>query len=104
MKTFYELLPDGTIGLSTPDEKIAKHHDLSLATEKEIVYGCDGKRYFKGDEPAPPEPGYVEKRLAEYPPLGDMIDAICKHIAGSPDELAHLMAHRQNIKNAYPKP
>lgn len=53
---FYELLEDGTIGRSTPSEKVAKSLGLTLTTDKEIVYGYDGKRYFKGEEPLPPTP------------------------------------------------
>lgn len=34
-----------------PSEKVAKSLGLSLVTDKEIVYGYDSKRYFKGDEP-----------------------------------------------------
>ena len=73
---YYELLSDNTIGRSTPFEKIAQALGLSLTTDKEIVYGCDGKRYFKGEEPAVPEPTYVEKRMAEYPSITDQLDMI----------------------------
>ena len=73
---YYELLSDGTIGQSTPNEKIAQKLGLNLETDKEIVYGFNGKRYFKGQEPTPPEPGYIEKRLAEYPPISDQLDMI----------------------------
>jgi predicted transcriptional regulator len=48
---YYELLSDNTIGRSTPNKKIAESLGLSLQTDKEIVYGYDGKRYFKGEEP-----------------------------------------------------
>jgi hypothetical protein len=73
---YYELLPDNTIGRSTPSEKIAKDLGLALATDKEIVYGYNGKRYFKGEEPITPEPTYVEKRIAEYPSITDQLDMI----------------------------
>ena len=76
MKTYYELLADGTIGRSTNSEKIAQELGLNLFSENEIVYGYDGKRYFKGEEPAAPEPSYSEKRLAEYPSIGDQLDMI----------------------------
>lgn len=48
---YYEILEDGTIGRSTNNKKIAQSLGLSLQTEKEIVGGYDGKRYFKGQEP-----------------------------------------------------
>ena len=54
MKTYYELNTDGTIGRSTESEKVASELGLKLVTDREIVYGCDGKRYFKGEEPTPP--------------------------------------------------
>ena len=73
---YYELLSDNTIGQSTPSAEIAQKLGLTLTTEKEIVYAWDGKRYFKGEEPTPPEPSYAEKRLAEYPPIGEQLDMI----------------------------
>ena len=76
MTIYYELLGDNTIGRSTPSERVAQTLGLTLTTDKEIVYGADGKRYFKGDEPAVPEPSYIEKRLAEYPSVGDQLDMI----------------------------
>lgn len=54
MITYYELLEDGTIGLSTPFEDVAQSLNLKLSTEKEIIYAWDGKKYFKGEEPPKP--------------------------------------------------
>ena len=73
---FYEVLEDGTIGRSTNNTQIAQQLGLSLKTNKEIVYGYDGKRYFKGDEPTAPEPTYTQKRQAEYPALAEQFDRI----------------------------
>ena len=73
---YYEILADGTIGCSTASPKIAESLGLALTTDQEIVYGYDGKRYFKGKEPIPPEPSYVEKRVAAYPPISDQLDMI----------------------------
>lgn len=56
MKEYYQLLEDGTIGMSTPFEDIAKDLGLDLVTENEIVYAWNGKRYFKGEEPERPAP------------------------------------------------
>lgn len=53
MTTYYELLSDGTVGQSTPFETVARDLNLPYTTEKEIVYGYDGKRYISGDEPTP---------------------------------------------------
>lgn len=80
---FYELLEDGTIGRSTTSEKVAKSLGLTLTTDKEIVNGYDGKRYFKGDEPARPEPTKEEisetRRqlyIAEKDPITCQIQAL----------------------------
>lgn len=54
MNTFYELLDNGTIGRSTNDASWAKEIGLTLVTDREIVYGYDGRRYFKGEEPERP--------------------------------------------------
>lgn len=72
---FYELLSDGTIGRSTPSEKVAQSLGLTLTTDREIVYGHNGKRYFKGDEPVY-EPTYAEKRAKEYPSIADQLDML----------------------------
>ena len=54
MITYYELLEDNTIGRSTPFADVAASLGLTLTTDREIVYGFDGKRYFKGLEPEEP--------------------------------------------------
>jgi len=54
MITYYEELTDGTIGMSTTDKDAAEDLGLTLTTEREIVYGYDGKRYFAGEEPTRP--------------------------------------------------
>lgn len=46
---------------------------------------------------------YKEKRAAEYPSVGDMIDALIKARAGNVEELNTLCALRENIKEKYPK-
>lgn len=76
MTIYYEILTDGTIGRSTPNQHIAEISGLTMTTENEIVYGYNGKRYFKGTEPTPPEPSYAEKRAAEYPAIGEQLDMI----------------------------
>ena len=98
---FYELLSDGTIGRSTPSEKVAKSLGLTLTTEKEIVYGYDGKRYFKGEEPAAPEPSYVELRAAEYPPIADQLDMQYWDAVNGTTIWKDTIA---GIKEKYPKP
>lgn len=86
MKTFYELLEDGTIGMSTPSEKVAKSLGLTLTTDKEIVYGYDGKRYFKGDEPTPPAPTKEEVSETRRQLYTTQVDPITAHINRLKDE------------------
>ncbi|MBR5130210.1 MAG: hypothetical protein IKV03_03200 [Alphaproteobacteria bacterium] len=98
--TYYELLPDGTIGCSTPSEKVAKSLGLTLKTDREIVYGYDNKRYFKGEEPAAPEPTYVDKRIAEYPSIPDQLDMIYWDKVNGTNLWQEKITE---IKNKYPK-
>ena len=51
-----------------------------------------------------PEPGtYREKRILEYPSLGDMIDALAKKEAGDATEWNDLIDRRAAVKIKYPK-
>ncbi len=43
-----------------------------------------------------------EKRVAKFPSLGDMIDAICKKNAGDSTEYDALEADRQAVKAEFP--
>ena len=52
---------------------------------------------------------YKEKRVAEYPEIGDQLDAIMKWAftekeIGLPDELKSLAAQCMAVKSKYPKP
>ena len=76
MTTYYELLSDNSIGRSTNCFQIAQSLGLTLKTDKAIIYGCDGKRYFEGKQPALAEASYIQKRLAEYPIISDQLDMI----------------------------
>ena len=100
MITYYELLQDNTIGRSTQNETIANQLGLTLQTDQEIVYAYNGKRYFQGEEPAAPEKTYVEKRLAEYPPISDQLDMI---YWDKIDNTNYWMETITEIKNKYPK-
>lgn len=46
---------------------------------------------------------YTEKRIDEYPSIGDMIDAIIKARNGNDEELNTLCVLREKIKTKYPK-
>lgn len=45
-----------------------------------------------------PELSYRQKREAEYPSLGDMVDAFCKAAQGDEGELSALMEQRAAVK------
>ena len=48
-----------------------------------------------------PKPaGYVEKRVSEYPSIGDQLDALWK----GGDAAADMLTRVQDIKTKYPKP
>ena len=112
---FYELLEDGTIGRSTLSEKVAKSLGLTLTTDKEIVYGYDGKRYFKGEEPLPPAPTKEEisaLREQAYIKEVDVLHAQKdrKTILGSWTEedeanyIAEVKRRSEDIASRYPYP
>ena len=51
-----------------------------------------------------PEPGtYREKRVLEYPSVGDMIDALVKKEAGDATEWNELINKRSIVKAKHPK-
>ena len=49
--------------------------------------------------PKPPEPTYAQKREAEYPPIGDQLDALWK----GGDAAAEMLVKVQAVKSKYPK-
>lgn len=65
MMNYYELLADGTVGRSTNGARAAKALGLTLATDEEIVYGYDGKRYLKSRCPAVPQQTLARRTVAE---------------------------------------
>jgi len=51
-----------------------------------------------------PEPSnYKEKRILEYPSVGDMIDALVKKEAGDATEWNELINKRSAVKAKHPK-
>lgn len=89
----------------------------AFATEKRLPIAKEGytrkfngKNWFyeeiKKQEIIQPEPivlSYKEKRRAEYPELGDVIDALLKAERGDSQELDEIIALRNEIKRKYPK-
>lgn len=45
-------------------------------TQMEVEQAYNGNWYIMGYAPKKPETSYIEKRLAEYPPLGEQLDMI----------------------------
>ena len=51
-----------------------------------------------------PTPGtHKEKRILEYPSVGDMIDALVKKEAGDATEWNELISKRATVKAKHPK-
>jgi len=68
---------------------------IDSASEEFVAYQSKTGAYDKRT--------YSEKRLAEYPSLGDVVDAICKMNAGDSTEYDLLETKREVIKAKYPK-
>ena len=68
--------------------------------EMDVEQAYDGNWYLSGYVPQEPEPTYVEKRLNEYPSIGDQLDMIYW------DQINNTQKWQEKItkiKNKYPK-
>lgn len=95
---FYEILEDGTIGCSTPNQKIALSLGLTLETDREIVYGYDGRRYFKGEEPTPPMDIQAQFQISKLKKQLQETDYVVIKIAegeATAEEYAEVLANRK---------
>lgn len=72
-----------------------------------------GHTYFNGTFSVPQDlTSYLDKRRAEYPPIGEQLDTILKefkkikdlNLFELTDEMQALVAQHQAIKDKYPKP
>lgn len=68
---YYELLKDGTIGRSTNNIKVAKlneyyNENQVVDSENDIVYGYNGKRYLRGNEPVKPQEIIDKEKAFKY--------------------------------------
>ena len=69
-------------------------------TQMEVEQANNGNWYIMGYAPKKPETSYIEKRLAEYPPLGEQLDMIYwDKVNGTNIWQDSITA----IKNKYPK-
>ncbi len=61
-----------SVGLGTNE---AFYQSIGMS-EMDVEQAYDGNWYVMGYSPKKPEPSYAEKRLAEYPSIGDQLDMI----------------------------
>ena len=84
------------VGLGTNSEF---YESLGME-EMEVEQAYNGSWYLEGYAPEQPEPTYIEKRLAEYPPISDQLDMIYwDKVNGTNLWLEKIT----EIKNKYPK-
>lgn len=102
---------DGSYGFFISADKCNSGVEISDGTYKNLMTGQKNGQQIVPDETGAPvlqempdNRTYAEKREAEYPSLGDMIDAFCKAKAGDDTELMALMVKRGGVKAKYPKP
>jgi len=76
MKKYAKIIDDETkeceVGLGTD----AEFYESLGMTEMEVEEAYTGNWYLEGYAPVKPEPTYAEKRLAEYPSIGEQLDMI----------------------------
>lgn len=80
----------------------------------EALQAIDGMEYGLGDPPEhiqpeiiTPVPAYDEKRLREYPTIGDQLDALWKLLgptAPQNSDARDIFSRIQSVKAKYPKP
>lgn len=86
-----------------------------FATEQEALEWHNKKKYVHGDEDANPPtaevtieyidetPTYQELRRKEYPPLGELADAIYWQSKGDNTKMGAYLAACEAVKSKYPK-
>ena len=98
MTTYYKT-ENGQITQATRSKEIAQKLNFE-STEKNILYGHDGKLYFEDELPTPPEPTYAEKRATEYPSVEEQLDMIYWDKVNNTNLWQEKITE---IKNKYPK-
>ena len=69
-------------------------------TQMEVEQAYNGNWYIMGYAPKKPETSYIEKRLAEYPPIGEQLDMIYWDKVNGTNLWQDTITA---IKNKYPK-
>ena len=76
MKKYAKIISEETkqcsVGLGTS----TNFYESIGMTEMDVEQAYNGAWYLVGYAPEKPEPTYAEKRLAEYPSIGDQLDMI----------------------------
>jgi hypothetical protein len=84
----------------TVDGKITAWRHPSIPQPDEAQLAADTQEYIAYQAANL----YKEKRRAEYPPIGDGLDAMVKAQNGDPKPLADYVAKCLAVKAKYPKP
>ena len=83
-------------------QAIYKLYPQVTVVRGDVAYDADGNEVVYDENAVIVEMdkvAYIEKRVAEYPPIGDQLDALF-HAGVFPDDMA---AKIQAVKNKYPK-
>jgi len=83
-------------------EAIYKLYPNVVTIHGDVAYDADGNEVVYDENAVIVEMdkvAYIDKRVAEYPPIGDQLDALF-HAGVFPQEMANKI---QAVKNKYPK-
>jgi hypothetical protein len=84
-------------------EAIFKLYSNAVVIRGDEVFDAEGNAVAYDEAAVQAEidaTAYIEKRIAEYPPIGDQLDALWK----GGDAAAAMLATVQAVKTKYPKP
>ena len=76
MKKYAKIINEETKECSVGIGTDAEYYESVGMTETDVEQAWNGNWYVAGYVPQRPEPTYAEKRLAEYPALGEQLDMI----------------------------
>ena len=100
MKKYAKIINEETkeceVGLGTNS---AFYESVGM-TETEVEQAYNGNWFVAGYAPMTPEPSYAEKRLAEYPAIGEQLDMMYWDKINGTDLWPEKITE---IKNKYPK-
>lgn len=87
----------------TKHEAIYKLHSNVVVIRGDEAFDVEGNAVAYDEAAVQAEmdaTAYIAKRIAEYPPIGDQLDALWK----GGDTAAEMLATVQAVKTKYPKP